>query len=62
MEEILFINELDNEISMSVIRNQNEVTVTASGPTSLVEHTWTLMEATALRNMLTIVIDGPPTI
>jgi hypothetical protein len=47
-----FTNELGNEIRMNVIVDDRGVTVEAEGPTSLVEHTWTSMEAIVLRELL----------
>lgn len=47
-----FTNELGNVIRMNVVIDDRGVTVEAEGPTSLVEHTWTPMEATVLRELL----------
>lgn len=47
-----FINELGNEISIIVADTTYGITMFAVGPSSFVQHTWTPMEAMALRNML----------
>ena len=47
-----FTNELGNKIRMNVVADERGITVEAESPTSLVEHTWTPMEAKALREML----------
>lgn len=46
------VNELDHTVSIVVICNHRGVTVSASSPASEVEHTWTLLEAVAIRDML----------
>lgn len=50
--ERTFTNELGNEIAMAVTAENGSVTVTASGPTSEVDHTWTSVEAMWLMNLL----------
>ena len=50
--ERTFRNELGNTIRMNIVVDDRGVTVEAEGPTSLVQHTWTPMEATVLRRML----------
>lgn len=47
-----FINELGNQIEMSVVSNETGITIFAKGPTSDVEHTWTPLEIKNLREML----------
>jgi hypothetical protein len=47
-----FTNELGHDISMSVVRDDRGVTVTVEGPSSIVEQTWTPMEAERLGPML----------
>ena len=47
-----FINELGNDISMDVVSDDRGITVSAAGPTSQVEHTWTPLEAQRLRDLL----------
>lgn len=47
-----FKNELGNDISMDVVSDDRGITVSASGPTSQVEHTWTPLEAKHLRDLL----------
>lgn len=47
-----FVNELGNQIEIAVTYDERGVTVTASGPNSLVEHTWTPMEAKVLHFLL----------
>jgi hypothetical protein len=49
---ISFTNELGNSIDMSVTIDGEDVTVYAKGPTSTVEHTWTIMEAETLHDLL----------
>ena len=49
-----FENELGNEITMEIVHDERGVTVYASGPTSEVEHTWTLKEAENLCELLNI--------
>lgn len=41
---------------MKVENDDRGITVTAHGPTSDVEHTWTPMEAIHLRDMLSVII------
>ena len=48
-----FTNELGNEISMVAFEDKNGITITADGPTSSVEHTWTRKEASVLIGLLT---------
>jgi len=48
----LFVNELGNHIYIDICRTDTEVTVMAVGPTSRVEHTWTIEEAKKLRDLL----------
>lgn len=50
--KVEFENELSNEIVMGVVVDGRGVTVTATGPTSEVEHTWTRQEAQMLRYLL----------
>ena len=52
----VFTNELGNEIRMVVCQDERGITVEAEGPTSLVEHTWTVMEAQMLRSLLQQVV------
>lgn len=47
------VNELGNSIDFRITDDSNGITVFASGLHSEVEHTWTLMEAYVLRDMLT---------
>jgi hypothetical protein len=47
-----FVNENGNEISMEVVHDARGVTVTAQGPDSQVEHIWTPVEASTLRELL----------
>jgi len=47
-----FVNEQGNQIEMSVTYDDRGVTVTASGPKSSVEHTWTPLEAKVLHFLL----------
>jgi hypothetical protein len=49
-----FVNELGNSINMSIEQDERGVTISANGPTSTVEHTWTPMEAEALRKLLNL--------
>ena len=49
----VFTNELGNRIVMQVSTDTHKgVTVSASGPTSQVEHTWTPKEASELVTLL----------
>lgn len=52
-----FVNELGNEIEMSVDSNPRNTVVFAKGPNSQVEHTWTRLEAKTLRDLLTESLD-----
>lgn len=47
-----FINELGNEIHMSVSAGPRGVVVKSEGPTSTTDHTWTMVEAIELYRML----------
>lgn len=47
-----FENELGNTIRFVAVHDQRGVTVSATGPTSEVEHTWTLREAEELSDLL----------
>lgn len=58
--DFIVINELGNTIPMSVIKDERGVTVTASGPHSEVEHTWTPIEAMTLRDMLNTIFEDDP--
>jgi hypothetical protein len=51
-KQMEFVNELGNKIRMEIAVTPDSVTVIAEGPTSLVEHTWTPMEARILRELL----------
>lgn len=51
-----FYNENNNSVFMKVENDDRGITVTAHGPTSDVEHTWTPMEAIHLRDMLSVII------
>jgi len=55
------INESGNLITMSVVVDDDGVTVLASGPTSEVEHTWTPLEARELIRLLTEALTPTPT-
>lgn len=48
----MFKNEHDNNIIMKVMVDDRGVTVSASGPESWVEHTWTPLESFELMKML----------
>lgn len=50
----VFTNELGHEIYMKITRDNRGVTVTAEGPETDVEHTWTEIEARNLREMLSL--------
>lgn len=47
-----FIDELGNLIVIQVTRDDRGITVTARGPGTEVEHTWTPREAKILRELL----------
>jgi len=47
-----FVNEKGNQISMSVSCNEDEVVITAEGPDSQVENTFTYEEARVLRYLV----------
>jgi len=47
-----FVNENGNQIEIAVTYDDRGVTVTASGPNSSVEHTWTPLEAKVLHFLL----------
>jgi uncharacterized membrane protein YadS len=47
-----FTNEENNTIFMSVTVYDTAIEVVAAGPTSAVEHRWTLQEARELRDLL----------
>lgn len=53
-----FDNELGNSIYMSVTQDDAGVHVTASGPTSTVEHTWTRKEFLNMIDMYSAARDG----
>lgn len=48
----LFANEHHNIIEMSVAVDDRGVTISATGPTSEVEHTWTPIETVKLLTLL----------
>ncbi len=52
IRRVRFKNELGNDISIDVVSDDRGITVSASGPTSQVEHTWTPLEANHLRDLL----------
>jgi hypothetical protein len=47
-----FVNELNNTIVISGAVTKAGVTIIAEGPTSLIEHVWTPVEAAVLRDLL----------
>lgn len=51
-----FMNELDNEITITVTLDEETCTVSATGPTSEVEHVWTRTEAHQLAALLFIML------
>ena len=54
LKEISFVNELGNQITMTIEEHDhgNGITVTVTGPTGTVEHTWTPAEARTLYALL----------
>jgi len=50
-----FLNELGHKIALTINHDERGVTVSASGPTSQVEHTWTPLEARELRRLLQLI-------
>lgn len=51
-------NEKSNEITLSVYYGTEGVTITAVGPDSTVEHTYTAMEAETIYELMTLVRPG----
>jgi hypothetical protein len=56
---LTFKNENGNTITIQVIDDENGLTVKAYGHGTVVEHTWTPLEAEVLRHMLDIVPRKP---
>lgn len=50
--QIKFVNELGNQIEISVTEDDRGITIIATGPTSVCEDTWTPLEAAVLRDLL----------
>lgn len=59
--DCIFVNEMNNPIEMSVSRSAQLVRVQASGPTSILDHTWTVVEAHNLMTLLSEVLGAPGT-
>jgi hypothetical protein len=57
--ERVIVNESGNTIPIAVTYDHAGVTVTATGPTSRVEHTWTPKEAATVRDLISRVLADP---
>jgi hypothetical protein len=55
----IFVNELMNPIEMTVTKSEIMVRIVAVSPESTIDHTWTVIEAHNLMDMLREVLDAP---
>lgn len=55
---VRFVNEMGNTVSLHVVLQDQNVRVVGQGPTSHIDHLWTLREAVTLRDLLTTALSG----